>query len=230
MLYLVGLGLNEKGLALEAIDALKKCDDVYCEFFTSLPFSLDIVKKETGKEISVLERGKVESDFLVEEAKTRDIALLVPGDPLSATTHFELYMAAKKRRIPAEVIHAASIFTAVAESGLSLYKFGRTTSLVTHAAESPYDIIRENMKAGLHSMVLLDTDMTVSHGLILLMKNGILAENSNVVVCVSLGTERKRIIYDNVGHMLDQKLGTPAVIIVLGRLNFKEEESLELWL
>ena len=34
MLYLIGLGLNEKGISLEGLEVIKKCRKVYLEEYT----------------------------------------------------------------------------------------------------------------------------------------------------------------------------------------------------
>ncbi|MEK6878727.1 MAG: hypothetical protein AABY22_03920, partial [Nanoarchaeota archaeon] len=51
MLYLVGLGLNEREISLESLEALKKCKKVYLESYTiDLPYSIkkleEIIKKK----------------------------------------------------------------------------------------------------------------------------------------------------------------------------------------
>ena len=88
-------------------------------------------------------------EFL-EEAKTKKLALLVIGDPLSATTHFEIISECKKRDITYEIIHSVSVLTAVAETGLSLYKFGKTVSIPfdNENLDSPYEILNQETEAG----------------------------------------------------------------------------------
>lgn len=240
MLYLVGLGLSNGDVSLNAMNAMKKCDSVYAEFYTSSWLGdVERLGKDIGKKIEVLPREKVESDFLVDEAKEKSVALLVGGDPLTATTHIQLLMDAKNNGVKTEIIHAPSIYTAIAETGLQLYKFGRATTLVAPEKnffpESPYDIIDGNRKAGLHSLVLLDIPMTARKGAEVLMglekmkKKGAIEEK--IVACCMLGTGNKIIKYGTVdGLAKDKELDvTPAVLLVPGKLNFKEEEVLELW-
>ena len=229
MLYLIGLGLDEKDISLKAVEALKKCSSIYYEFYTSRwDGKIDIIEKIINKKIKLLERKDVESEFLIKESRKKDIALLIPGDPLAATTHFQLFIDAKNANIPCRVIHAASIYTAVAETGLQLYKFGRTTTLVKDfSASSPYDVICENKKAGLHSLVLLDIDMTAGEGVEALTKNKAITENEKIIVCSHVGTEKSRIKCGSANKIKMKSI--PSVIIVPGKLNFKEEEALELW-
>ena len=62
-------------------------------------------------------------------AKTQDMALLVVGDPLSATTHTDLLLRCQQHAIPYQVIHNTSIMTAIGMTGLSLYQFTPTLSI-----------------------------------------------------------------------------------------------------
>ncbi len=229
MFYIIGLGLDEKDISLKAVDALNKCSAIYCESYTSKwDGNIKDIEKIIKKKIKLLGREEVESDFLVNEAKTKNVALLVPGDPLTATTHFQLLIDAKNAGIPCRIIHAPSIYTAIAESGLQLYKFGRTTTLVKDfSASSPFNVVHENKKSGLHSLVLLDVEMTVDEGIKLLIKNKVIEENEKIFVCSNLGTRKAKIKY---GYAKDlQTGGVPSVIIVPGKLNFKEEEAIDLW-
>src|SRR3989338_6972057 len=101
MLYLIGLGLwDENDLPLRAVEAIKKCDSVYVEFYTNKWLG-DINKLEAiaGKKIPILKRIQVEDELLTDEAKQKNIALLVPGDPLVATTHIQLLIDAKQKHV-----------------------------------------------------------------------------------------------------------------------------------
>lgn len=237
MLYLIGLGLNdENDVSLKAVNALRGCDLVFAEFYTN-NWHGDLSKLENiaGKKIKVLPREKVESNFITEKAKKNSVALLIPGDPLTATTHIELLLEAKKQKIESKVIHASSIYTAVTESGLQLYKFGRTTTLVypegSYEPKSPYDVIKDNRKAGLHTLVLLDIkegkNMTVKEGAELLVKNGAVKKDEKIVACCRLGGDQE-IAYDSVSALLKREMPAPAAIVIPGKLNFKEEEALSL--
>ena len=108
-----------------------------------------------------------ESDRLLEDAETEDIAFLVVGDPLSATTHTDLILRAAQRNIPFRVLHNASIMNAIGCTGLHLYTFGETVSIVfweigngySWKPTSYFDKILKNYKAGLHTLALLDIKM-----------------------------------------------------------------------
>lgn len=241
MLYLIGLGLwDENDLSLRALAALKKCDAVYVEFYTNKWLG-DMKKLEeiAGKKITLLKRQDAESEKLTDEARENNVALLVPGDPLVATTHIQLLIDAKQKGVKTHVIHASSIYTAIAETGLQLYKFGRTTTLAfiekSFKPSSPYEMIMENRKAGLHTLVLLDVKensyMTVADGIDVLLATGeLLDTNTKIVACCQLGGDQK-IKYGTMSSLAkDASLDkTPAVIIIPGRLHFKEEEALRMY-
>ncbi|MFH0832627.1 MAG: diphthine synthase [Candidatus Aenigmatarchaeota archaeon] len=233
MLYLIGLGLHdESDLSFRTIDELKKCDAIYCEFYTGKWFGdLKKLEKTIGKKITLLNRENVESDMIVDDAEKRNVSLLIPGDPLTATTHMELVIEAKKRNIEVKVIHSSSVYTAVAESGLMIYKFGRTTTLVKPQKgfnpRSQYEPIIENKKAGLHTLILLDIGMTVREGAELLIKNKIVSKDDKIVACCRLGGDQV-IKYDSALSLTKEDFPTPAALIIPGKMHFKEEEALEL--
>ena len=235
MLFIIGLGLNDEGdLTLKAIDCLRKSEKVYAEFYTNIwQGDLRNLQKIIGKNIDILDREKVESSFLIEEAGHSDISLLVPGDPLSATTHYELFALARDRGIKCNIIHAPSIYTAVAKTGLQLYKFGRSTTLPKpqkgYEPSSPYDAILSNQKLGYHTLVLLDIGMTVNEAIDILRKldNNSILVNRKIIVCSMLGNEKEKIVYGKIEDIEKMQINSvPSVIIVPGNLNFKEEEYL----
>ena len=164
-LYLIGLGLyDEKDITLRGLEAAKKCDTIYLEHYTSI---LGVEKEQLEdlfeKKIEIAERDLVESraeEKLVQPAKDKNVALLVVGDPLGATTHCDLILRAKKADVAVEVIHNASIMNAIGVVGLELYKYGKTTSIPFwdegFEPETPYDVIAMNQKNGLHTLCLLD--------------------------------------------------------------------------
>ena len=240
MLYLIGLGLwDENDLSLRAVATLKKCDEIYAEFYTNKWLgSMEKLEEIAGKKIKALKRVDVEAEMLTDEAKKKNIALLVPGDPLVATTHFQLLIDAKQKDVKTEVVHASSIYTAVAETGLQLYKFGRTTTLAfiekSFKPSSPYEVILENRKAGLHTLVLLDVKessyMTIGDGIEVLLETGeLLDKDTKIIACCQLGGSQK-IKYGTMASLAeDNPQETPAVIIIPGRLHFKEEEALKIY-
>src|SRR3989338_812188 len=132
-LHLIGLGLSsEKDISVKGLKTIKKCSKIYLENYTSLlQCSIQDLEKFYGKRIIIANREKTEQQFseILKEAKTKEVAFLVVGDPFSATTHTELFREAREKKIPVKVIHNASILTAIGITGLQLYKFGRTASI-----------------------------------------------------------------------------------------------------
>lgn len=237
MLYLIGLGLNdEKDLTLKAIETAKKCE-CYCELYTSIwKGSLENLKEIIGKDIKLLKRKDLEenAEILVEEARQKDIAVFVPGDPLAATTHFNLAFEARRKRIPVKIIHNASIFSAIGETGLQLYKFGKTATIPLNGKlENVKKTVKDNKKLGLHTLLLLDIDnelniyMNVSDALKLLIKNRIISQFDQIVVFSNAGGESE-IFYDTVKNLIAKSINLPAVIIIPGRMHFREKDFLEL--
>ena len=103
-----------------------------------------------------------QSDDILQDAESKDVAFLVVGDPFSATTHTDLALRCRQHEppIPTRMLPNASILTAVGATGLSLYNFGQTVSMVffteSWRPSSFYDRIAENASLGFHTLVLLD--------------------------------------------------------------------------
>ncbi len=242
MLYLVGLGLSdEKDMSLRGLEACKKADIVFFERYTSpLNINIENLSKMIGKEIVELRREDVEErNVVVKEAKNKVVAFLVPGDPLFATTHKEIVRECMLSGVEVEVIHASSILTAAGESGLSLYKFGRVVSLPfpgeNYFPLSPYDHILNNLKANLHTLILLDIGMDVKTALDILLKmeekkgNGIFNEKTKIVVLSRLGSRDKNVLYGSISKLKSIDFGKPPHCLILpAELEHHEEEFLRL--
>jgi len=103
---------------------------------------------------------EIGSDEILQGANDADIAFLVVGDPFGATTHIDLVLRARELGINIKTIPNASIMSAIGCTGLQLYNFGQTVSMVffteTWKPSSYYDRIKENVSIGLHTLVLLD--------------------------------------------------------------------------
>lgn len=242
MLYLIGLGLwNEKNLTLEGIEAAKECDVLYLEEYTSKLFGTNKQKLEEvlGKKIQVIPRNSVESGEILNYAKSNVIGLLIGGDPLTATTHTDLILQAKEKNIKTKIIHNSSIYTAIAETGLQIYKFGRATTVTfwtdNYKPTSFYEIIKENQKQGLHTLVFLDIDqekqkyMSINEALSTLLECG-LNKTQKVIGCARIGSEDQIIKYDTVEKLIEFDFGKPLhILIVPGKLHEKEEEFLNIF-
>ena len=164
MLYLVGLGLwDEKDITVRGLEIAQAVDTVLLEEYTSVlkGSSREKIEALVGKEVRLLSRKDLEQETgWMAEAKEKDVVLLVGGDPLVATTHSDLLMRAWDQGIETRVVHNASIFSAVAECGLQIYKFGKTATVTfweeNFRPTSFYDTVRENTEKGLHTLLLMD--------------------------------------------------------------------------
>ncbi len=164
-LYLIGIGLyDEKDITLRGLEAVKSCDAIYLEHYTSiLSNNKEALEKLYGKEVLIASRDLVEKEAeekLLLPAKEKNIALLVVGDALGATTHTDLMVRAKELGVDVDVIFNASVLNAIGVVGLELYKYGKTTSIVfpdnKWYPSTPYDVIKDNESLGLHTLCLLD--------------------------------------------------------------------------
>lgn len=238
MLYLIGLGMDLKDMSLAAREALKKCKKVYLENYTNIfPYSVKDLEKLTKKKIEKADRKTVEEKTpFIEEAKNKKVALLVSGDPLSATTHVDILMRCKEKNVEVKVFHAPSILTAVAETGLQLYKFGKTGSIAkwqppSFRPESFFDIVKQNMTNGAHTLLLLDIGLSVKEALSYLDSIARTKEewllDYHLVVCEKMGTDKQKISIGPIDFLTSKKFALPAAIIVPGQLHFVEKEFLD---
>ncbi len=249
MLKIIGLGLwNEKSLSVQALAEANDCDVLYAEFYTSRLMGLKSSKdleKEIGKGIKVLKREEVEvsQKFILDRAKKEKVGFLVAGDALTATTHIDLVIEARKRGIAVKIIHGSSIYTAAAGlAGLQIYKFGRSCSSPFpqkgFKVESPFEVISENVKKGLHTLVFLDIQpdrlMTANDAMQILLdigkkKKSKILDNKEIVVVCRAGSDEAVIKYGKIKDLIEMDFGGPMhTIIVPGKLHFKENEYLEL--
>lgn len=164
MFYVIGIGLGDaKDITVKGLDVVKAASRVYLEAYTSI---LSVGKQELerfyGREVIVADRDFVEQgcDEMFINADTEDVALLVVGDPFSATTHTDLVLRAKQHSIPTAIIHNASIMNAIGCCGLQLYSFGETVSIPfwtnSWQPDSFFEKICSNKRRGLHTLCLLD--------------------------------------------------------------------------
>ncbi len=164
-LVFVGLGLNdEKGITVNGLEETRTADLVFMETYTSrMPgFSMERFEVQCGKKIHLLTRRDLEEEdgkLILQAAKAGKAVFLVPGDPFIATTHVTLRIDAQKQGILTRVVHGISIMSAIVSlSGLHNYKFGKTVTVPfpDNFSETPYNVIAQNKKLGLHTLCLLD--------------------------------------------------------------------------
>lgn len=230
MLYILGLGLNGKGISLEEMEIIKKCRKIYLENYTvNFPYVKEDLEKIIKKKITLADRNFVEGFKVLEKAKKKNIALLVYGSPLTATTHISLIQEARKQKIDCKIIHNASVLDAVGETGLQIYKFGKITSMPVFESESFIETVKENKKINAHSLILVDIGLEFWGALKKLERA--LKDNKikvdKLVICSHLGTEKSRIIYEEIRKIANESIGAPFCFIIPAKLHFLEEEFLK---
>lgn len=236
MLYLIGLGLNdERDITVKALDVAKKCE-CFIETYTNVwKGTVEGLSKLVGKDVKQLKRKDLEDnlDFFLDRARNDDVALFIPGDPLAATTHMDIAYEARKRKIAVKVVHNASIFSAVGEVGLQLYKFGKAATIPMNARlESVSETLKLNKKAGLHTMLLLDIDrenninLAVHEAIGMLISKKLIKETDMLAVLSNAG-DNSRVLYDSARNLRTESIDVPAVIVVPGKMHFRERDFLE---
>jgi diphthine synthase len=138
--------------------------------FFSFPFSRErgegrVRQGSLARQMPILEADRefVEQKadkMIIDAAKDQDVALLVVGDPLGATTHSDLMLRAAEKKVKVQVVHNASILNASGVCGLQLYSFGQTVTIPFFTErsrpESIYDKIKLNRSCRFHTLCLLD--------------------------------------------------------------------------
>jgi diphthine synthase len=248
MLYLIGIGLKLSHLTLEALECIKKCDSVFLEVYTSQyseGFSNEL-KQITNKDIKELNRKEVEEHFesALLSANKNNIALLVFGNPLTATTHIQLLLDAKEQGIKTKVIPGISITNMIAESGLDEYKFGRTVTVCYHLPnfepETFYDQIKENEKLKLHTLCLLDIKkdqtpqkmMNCVEAIEIIEKISAKRNDKNkflYIALIGMSSEKQKIVVGKKAINETKEITQifPQSLIIAGKMNEKEIEVLE---
>lgn len=245
----VGLGLHdEMGLSLRGLEEAKTADAVFVEFYTSfMPgFSIKRLEKACGKKLKIVSRKELEEEngrIIFEAAEKGKAVLFVPGDPLIATTHVALRIHAEKNGIKTRIVHGASILSAVIGlSGLHNYKFGKSVTIPfpdqTFSA-TPYDVIAQNKKLGLHTLCLLDIIaeqkryLSIHESIDLLLKmeeekgSGVITKDTLAVGIARAGSNSPTVRADSAEKLMNYDFGGPPYTLIFpGRLHFMEVEAL----
>lgn len=250
MLYFIGLGISEKGLSVEALEILRRVDSIFLELYTSIipGFKLNWLESVLGRRIRIVDRKSLEEregEDILRQAEVRDVALLVPGDPFIATTHIVLRIEAEKRGIKTRIIHAPSIITAAfSASGLQIYKIGKIVTITipepSYKPITPYIVLKENLKRGLHTLFLLEVRadtgefLSIPRALSLLEDMGrrvdrrpILDDETLVIGLARVGSPSEYILVDSLARLKKAEFGPPPhSLIIPGVLHPVEEEAL----
>lgn len=248
-LIFVGIGLHDSfGISLRGLTEIRSAVTVFAELYTNLMPSLSFTKLEelSGKNIILLSRSDLEEnngETVFDATNNGKTILLIPGDPLIATTHVSLRIEAVKRGIKTRIVHGASILSAaIGLSGLHNYKFGKsvTIPLTTELhVETPYNVIALNQQIGLHTFCLLDIDvienrfLNINKGLEYLLKIEA-KKQQNVINLETLfvgisraGSRNPVIVSGLIRDFLNYDFGGPPQCLIFpGPLHFMEADAL----
>jgi diphthine synthase len=231
MLYIVGLGLDDGEVTQKGMEALEEAEKAFAEFYTNTEtVDLEKLEEETETEIKLLDREEVErKDRVLKETQEKDIAFLVSGDPLTATTHYDIKHRAEQEGIETEVVHAPSIFTAIAETGLNVYKFGRTVTLPRESKpDSLIDHIEKNDSIDLHTLILLDIDYPANEAAEKLVEMEPNLAERQTVVLERANQDSQEVSVMKLVEVAEKEFGkTPHSILLTGDKSHKEEEFVE---
>lgn len=231
MLSIIGLGLEDREINEKGINAMEEADKAFAEFYTNTEtVGLERLEEKTGTEIEKISREEVEQeDRIVNEAGEKDVAFLVSGDALTATTHYDIKHRAEKKGIGTKVIHAPSIFTSIAETGLNVYKFGRTVTLPEQGKpESVIEHIEKNDSVGLHTLILLDINYDASDAAKKMVEMEEELADREAVILERANLESQEITVSTLEEVSLGGFGDPPHSIILpGEKSHKEEEFLE---
>ena len=245
----VGLGLHdEQGISLSGLKEVRTADKVFAEFYTNLlpSFSLERLENLAAKKLTLLSRGELEDmngQAVLEAGEKGSVALLVPGDPMIATTHVTLRIEAQKRGIKTRIVHGASIISAAAGlSGLHNYKFGKSVTVPfpdETTSATPYSVIAENLKRGLHTLCLLDIKVDEKRYLSIgdALRTLLNVEEKEGKRAVTMGTlavgiaragsKDPTVKAEHVRLLLRYDFGGPPQCLIFpGKLHFMEAEAL----
>ena len=248
LLLLAGLGLDF-GISDEKLKQIEKCKTIFLENYTNLVSKgemgkLKTIFQKTKKGIIVLGREQVENEKIILDAMANgDVALLVSGDPLIATTHHSLVLSAKKANHKTKIIHSSSIISAaISESMLQVYKFGKIVTIPFPRngfdPTSPYENIGFNLKNGLHTLLLLDIDsekwamppneaFEILEGWEKKLKKKVITEKTKLLVLSSIGKDDSKVVYGTIVQLRKLKFNNPPHCLILpAKLHFMEEELL----
>ncbi len=217
------------------------------ELYTSLmpDFNLQRFEALCGKRVQVVSRRELEEEngkVILQAAEKGKAVFLVPGDPFIATTHVTLRIDAEKRGFKTRIVHGASIISAIISlSGLHNYKFGKTVTVPfpENFSATPYDVIAQNKKSGLHTLCLLDLKahekqfLSISQAAALLLgvekekQEGAVTLDIPAVGLARAGSKNPTLKAGFVRDIIDFDFGEPPYSLIFpGELHFMEVEAL----
>ncbi len=241
----IGLGLNdERGMTLEGLEEARNANTVFAEFYTNKMPGLDKKNLEdlVGKNIVVLDRVQLEDEggkVILDAARKGKTALLVPGDPMIATTHVSIRLALARNGVQSRIVNAPSIISAICgATGLQSYKFGKSVTLPQESSvpRSVLDTISENEIRGLHTLMLLDVRSDASKPIsvdqaakkLVATNNGL--KKSLAIGAARIGAKDEIVKAARLGSLQNENFGRiPHSMVFPGKLHFMEAEALKVF-
>jgi diphthine synthase len=198
-----------------------------------------------GKKVQLVTRQTLEDEngtLILQASKVGKVVFLVPGDPFIATTHVTLRIDAEKQGIKTRIIHGISIMSAIISlSGLHNYKFGKTVTIPfpENFSETPYNVIDQNKKNGLHTLCLLDLKakenlyLSINQAIAMLQeveqkkKNNVITPDTVAVGIARAGSDNPTLKADFIKDFGNFDFDEPPYSLIFpGDLHFMEIDSL----
>ncbi|CAC12012.1 methyltransferase DPH5 related protein (diphthamide biosynthesis) [Thermoplasma acidophilum] len=245
MLNIIGVGLRGTGsITFDEFDALRTSDFVYADMYTSIgqPGLIRKISAMIDRDILPLTRDEIENGSILPQAASKNVSLIVVGDPLMATTHNELRYEAMNQGIGVRIFENASILNAaIGKAGLMVYKVAPPVSLPRISEKffplSVIDKIKRNADLGLHTPVLIDLEdqenIPLHDALASLLEMERRREYSGIIreICVlsRISFPDEKILFGRIEDMMQQEVNSPYMMFILSKLDDNERRFLSLF-
>jgi len=226
---------NEEDISVRGFNIVKMADKVYVEFYTSkLLTSIEKLEKFFNRKIGILERKDLEEESyrIIKEARESDVVILVPGDPMIATTHSALKLEAERNGVKTKIVHGASIVNAVCGlTGLHNYRFGKSATVSWHFSCTPVDVVMQNRSIDAHTILFLDLHpepMRIAEAIKILSKVDPAISEMYAVGIARAGSDEPTVKCDMAKELINFDFGEPlhTLVFLAKSLHFMECECL----
>ncbi len=247
-LVIAGGGIAPGYQGRTLVNAIIAADKIYVDTYTS-PASdwlIEWARGIAGNRVLLASRRDLEDKSwkIIEEAKSRNILILVAGDPLIATTHKALIAEATRYNVRVKIIPGVSgVCASKSISLLDYYKFGRTITIPgpwrNVEAYSIIYYIAKNACIKLHTLALLDfyegrqLQPSESARILLSLEEKLGVDflgDTSILVIERAGMEDGRVtLYDSLSELAEDKriMAVPSSLILPGSLSEIERDILE---
>jgi diphthine synthase len=246
MLTFVGLGLyDERSITVAGREAIAAADRVFAELYTSRLAGATVADLEAYHDIDIEARGRegIEQhpDAILDAAEDSDVALLVGGDPMVATTHVDLRLRAAERGIETRIVHGTTAQAAASSlTGLQNYRFGPAVTLPfpdgygPEVPDSVTETVADNRERGLHTLVFLDINADDPDGEPDFLRASTAAaaladplDDRLAVAVARAGSDDPLVAADRLSALAGRSFGPPLHLLVLpGDLHHMERDAL----